>query len=196
MRSHFTKSGTVPGYPSQPLIIATDAAVDPLRHRTGMAYLSTDGAWGLVLRPAETAGGPESEVLACELRAVFYALDRTIPEGPVTVLTDSASAVTYLNAWRHGEERYPPGYAPKLNHRRGISYLAALRRKVHSAPQRYTFQWQRGHEGHPLNEFADSAAKLALRVESGEAGRSEASQLPPSWAQARLKEWGTYQEER
>lgn len=196
MRSHLTKSGTVPGYPSHSLIIATDAAVDQLRNRTGMAYLSTDGAWGFFLRPAETAGSPDSQVLACELRAVFYALDRTLPDGPVTVLTDSADAVAYLHAWQHGEDRYPPGYTPRFNPRRGISYLAALRKKVSGAPQRFTFQWQRGHEGHPLNEFADSAAKLALRTETGDAARSEASQLAPSWAQARLEEWGNYQEER
>lgn len=195
MRNYLTKSGTVPGYPSQNVIIATDAAVDHLRSRAGMAYLSTDGAWGIILRPAETGSTSEVQNLVCELRAVFYALDRQLPEGHITILTDSMNAVAYLENWQHGAEVYPPGYTPKLGHR-GVSYLAALRKKVHSAPQRFTFRWQRGHEGHPLNEFADTAAKLALRAAPGEAGRTEVAQLAPGWAQARLKEWGTYQEER
>ena len=185
-----TKHGTVPGYRPAGLTIATDAAVDPVRRKAGMAYLATDGAWGLVLRPLEGA-----DVLTCELRAVFYALDRPVPDGSITVLTDSQDAVRYLQSWQNGEDCYPPGYVTQTG-RRGVPHLVALRNKVTSAPRRYTFTWTRAHVGHPLNEFADSAAKLAIHIDRGLAGRLEASRLPPGWAQARLEEWGTYQEER
>lgn len=185
MRRYITKSGMVPGYSPSQLVLAADAALNAAGSKTGMAYLGTDGTWGVVLRPVE---GPNLSV--CVLRAVHYALDRELPHNRITVLTDVREAYACLSSWKRGLDLYPGGYSPDKHG----THLIALREKIVSAPRRYAFTLTQAEN--PLTEFTDSAARLAVRLESGLRGRLEVSQQAPRWAKTRLQEWGASQEER
>lgn len=187
MRRYLSKSGTVPGYDPKELVIAADASLNAAGTKAGMAYVGSDGTWGVMLRPIDGA-----TFSVCVLRAVYYALDRDVPQDSITVLTDSREAYACLCAWTRGTVYMPRGYDPRNDGR--ASHVLALREKVVSAPRRFTPQLVQA--GNPLAEFADSAARLAVRADSGLRGRIEVTQQAPRWAQARLQEWGDSQEER
>lgn len=185
MRRYLNRTGTVPGYEPKRLALAADAALNASGNKAGMAYLGSDGAWGVILRPAD---GNHS---VCVLRAVYYALDRDVTQDEITVYTDAREAWAALTAWKRGADYLPRGLDPQHE---GRAHVLALREKVASAPRRFSFLLAQA--GNPLAEYADSAARLAVRAESGLRGRLEVTQQAPRWAQARIQEWGVSQEER
>lgn len=183
-----TKFGSIAGHgPADLVTVASDAAVNPARGLCGIGFLSDDGKFGVLLRPLDERDGHDV-VTVGELRAISYALERVGDAPRVRVLTDSRHAVRFLQGWREGGDVYPEGYGTQT--RMGAApRLVALRERVMRRAGRLDFAWVPGHEGHPLNEFADSAAKLAVRVGSREAQRSDAARLPPLWAATRLADW-------
>jgi hypothetical protein len=110
------------------------------------------------------------------------------PDEPfqAVVHVDSAEALKWLNRWRQGSEELPDGY-PRLRRRGNPSTLVLLQRLVPLHPA-LEFRHVRAHVGDPLNEGADSLARLALRVSRGVVDAAAVRELPARWAAARLAE--------
>lgn len=148
--------------------VATDAAVDPVRNRVGSGFIATSGLYGVAAHPQPRAIVGGDGITVAELRAVWRAVSALI-ESPdarahVTILTDSASALGYLRRWKAGQEIYPGGYQLQVQRSSGNpSSLEQLAEQLRYDGDRYALLKVRGHVGHPLNEAADSLARLGLR---------------------------------
>jgi ribonuclease HI len=160
------------------LVAATDASWK--RPYDGMGYVTSDGRWALRCRVPDHRDptGP-SKVLVSELRAVELLLaDLGTDSRPVTVLVDSASARSFLHRWQAGDvTTMPPGYSLRPRFSGQPPTLARLAQRVAALPHLVVGE-VRAHQGHPLNEAADSLAKIARRkaVEKFDA-RSRAQSL-------------------
>ncbi len=119
------------------------------------------GGWGTILRfgehEKELSGGEAITTNnRMELSAVIAGLSALKEPCKVTVVTDSkyvSDAVTFgwAERWRkNGWKR--AGGAPALNPDLWEELLMLL--KVHTV----TFQWVKGHDGHPENERCDRLA--------------------------------------
>ena len=107
-----------------------------------------------------------------ELTAVIEALRRVPADAPVTVVTDSQYVLKGMTSWVRGWQRRGWRTAtggPVLN-RDLWETLAAL------AGSRVTWEWVRGHDGHPENERADQLARA--HAQAGVAGARRAGSLP------------------
>ncbi len=157
------------------------------------------GGWAAILvadgqRQELSGGAPDTTNNRMELTAVIEALRRVPPAAPVLVVTDSQyvmNGVTrWVAGWRQRGWRTATGQ-PVLN-RDLWEELAAL------AGARVTWEWVRGHAGHPENERADALARAQARAHrrprgtsagpSGPAARQHLPTRPP----ARAGRWPTY----
>ncbi|MFL5320136.1 MAG: ribonuclease H [Myxococcaceae bacterium] len=99
-----------------------------------------------------------------ELRAVLEALDG-LPEGStVEVCSDSRYVVDALSKWIHGWRRrnWKTAEGNDVLNRDLIEAIDARTRGL-----RISWQWVRGHNGHPLNELVDALANSAARGKPG-----------------------------
>lgn len=146
---------------SRDLIAATDASWKGTAG--GYAYVTTDGRWGLRShsRYHLDPTGP-SRALVSELRAVEFLLAAVDAPGlRLTVLVDSAPALGFLAHWRSGDTaRMPRGYSLRP---RGGGPPTLVRLAERISRCQVTFQHVKGHDGHPLNEAADSLSAMARR---------------------------------
>lgn len=119
---------------------------------TGWAWYIDDGAWA--------AGGfPTGTNNIGELTAVAELLDATAAAGePLHILCDSKyvidSCTKWMRGWKHNGWKKKDG-KPVLN--------VELMQRIDAALQgrKVTFQWVKGHAGHPENEAADERARAA-----------------------------------
>jgi ribonuclease HI len=189
MRRRYTLDGAVEPIPGD-LIIAADAAISAETGCIGLAHVATDGTWAMRLRTVKPVLADNA---VYELYAVYYALHKRGLGAPITVLTDSQDAVKFLTSWRNGEEIFPAEYRrhrplfyqPENVPQPRLEDFAVL---VAAHPE-ITYLWQPGHIGHPLNECADSLAKLAMRMGTDNVQPADISALPPQWARARLGDY-------
>lgn len=168
--------------PERKITIATDAAVD--QTKVAMGYLTSHGHYGLSVHPYPDTLSGTARTDVAELRAVMFALNEVFDEEsrpPVRLLTDSRDALSYLTEWRQGGDRMPPGYDTALRSGGTPSTLVILSRKMRRH-QMITARLLKGHAGHPLNETADSLAKLGLRTTRGWNGARQARGLASAWA--------------
>lgn len=98
-----------------------------------------------------------------ELKAVLDLFEATahVPERPLKVLCDSQYVINSLTKWMPGWKK--KGWKksdgkPVLNVELMKELDAALEGRT------YTFEWVKGHSGHPLNEAADSLANAAAQA--------------------------------
>ena len=122
------------------------------------------GGWGAVLE----CGGRERELFGgeaattnnrMELSAAIAALEALDRPAAITVVTDSAYLRDGVSRWIHGWKRNGWRTAdgkPVKNE--------DLWRRLDSAAARHavTWQWVRGHAGHPENERADALAREGM----------------------------------
>ncbi|MGA5598490.1 ribonuclease HI [Streptomyces cellulosae] len=164
------------------LTIATDGACDSTR--VGSGYVSSAGHYGLRGHPYPDDLAEQHRVVVTELRAVHHALERLLNEiprtTPIRVLLDSAEALSLIKEWTKGGDRMPEGYR-QWRYSGNTPTLYLLRNVVTHTPT-LSFRHQRGHVGHPLNEAADSLAKLALRYSRGMVEMEAVRRLAPQWA--------------
>ncbi|MFI6759387.1 RNase H family protein [Micromonospora sp. NPDC050417] len=158
-------TGVVRAPAGLPSVIATDGsaskrAVRKVGYLTGFGWLSSTGGWGVGYCPQPTAIAGVDRAAVAELRAVSHAITTLLPAGPVTVLLDSQSAISYLNDWARGHLRMPEGY---LGSAWRVPMLTRLAELVAAHPTNLRVRWVRGHAGHVLNECADSLALLGRR---------------------------------
>lgn len=132
------------------------------------SYLATNGMWGLgtSIVPGNVVGGdvrPDgsdpARTLQAELRAIANAVQAIGRDHPLLLLCDSKSALGYLALWRDGHDVMPGGYNMERSGGR-LSTLARLARTIRENPE-ISWEWVRGHAGHPLNEGADALAKIS-----------------------------------
>lgn len=151
--------------PASPVILATDASNHPAA--ISMGWVSSTGQYGVKANKYPRSVSRQDRITVAELRAIEYALRhvRTCTDAPVHVLADSKSALSYLDKWANGTSPMPNGYsvARKAGKTPALLSLADRVRRMVAAG---TLSWEHvhGHRGHPLNEGADSLAKLGLRT--------------------------------
>lgn len=124
------------------------------------------GGWGAVIRSGarerELSGG---ETLTTnnrmELTAAIEALNALKRPCAVTLSTDSRYVMDGLTKWIHGWQKNgwrTAAKQPVKNADLWQALLAAVK------PHRITWQWVKGHAGHPENERADVLASDAAVV--------------------------------
>ncbi|MGV9322138.1 RNase H family protein [Streptomyces sp. NPDC003660] len=174
------------------LIVATDGSCDQARAASG--YVSNAGHYGLRGHGYPDDLAEQHRVVVTELRAMHYALERILSGSnarkPIRVLCDSQEALQLVKEWRSGSDRMPEGYRPwRFSGNKPTLYQ--LHDIITHTPT-LSFRHQRGHVGHPLNEAADSLAKLALRFSKGGLERAAVEELAPRWAERAVSDFSTY----
>ena len=131
------------------------------------------GGWGVllqakngdtVLKERDLKGGEaETTNNRMELLAAINALESLGRPTPITVVTDSAYVKNGVTGWIHDWKRNGWKTAAKKPVKN-----ADLWQRLDAAQARHqvTWQWVKGHAGHPENERADELA----RAEEGSAG--------------------------
>lgn len=122
----------------------------------GAILIAREGA--TILRERELCGGePLTTNNRMELMAAIAALEALDRPSAITVVTDSAYVKDGITTWIHGWKRN--GWQ-----RKGGLKNADLWQRLDAATARHTITWEwvRGHAGHPENERADALARAAL----------------------------------
>ena len=127
------------------------------------------GGWGVLLRAVEgeavlkerelRGGEAETTNNRMELMAAIAALEALERPSAITVVTDSAYVKNGVTAWIHGWKRNgwkTSGKSPVKN--------AELWQRLDAARLRHdvTWEWVKGHAGHPENERADALAREGM----------------------------------
>jgi len=149
-------------------------------------YAYTDGAcsgnpgpggWGVVfeavedgevVRSRELSGGEaETTNNRMELMAAIMALETLARPSAITVVTDSSYLRDGITGWIHSWKRNGWKTAAKKPVKN-----AELWQRLDAAQARHdvTWEWVRGHAGHPQNERADALARAEIRALKGAAG--------------------------
>lgn len=185
---HF--DGAVKAVSRTPVVLATDASV--AGDKVGTGYLATTGETGLRAHTyPHHLTAPRVRVVVTELRAVYWGLRRIFaaqPGHPVEVRVDNLDALELLHEWQRGGCRMPDGYETRLRSQGRRPSLVKLQMYAEYTPG-LTFVHEKAHVGNPLNEAADSLAKLGLRSVRGMVPAAEIPRLVPLWASGALAEY-------
>ncbi len=127
------------------------------------------GGWGALLiaregeavvKERELKGGEaETTNNRMELMAAIFALEALARPSTLTVVTDSAYVKGGITAWLHGWKRN--GW--RTSTRKPVKN-EDLWRRLDDAAARHdvTWEWVKGHAGHPENERADELARAGM----------------------------------
>ena len=127
------------------------------------------GGWGALLRAMdgdvvvkerELAGGePETTNNRMELLAAIHALEALDRPTAITVITDSAYVKNGVTEWIFGWKKN--GW--KTSARKPVKNVE-LWQRLDEAQARHdvTWEWVKGHAGHPENERADALARSGM----------------------------------
>lgn len=127
------------------------------------------GGWGVLLRATnngdivkerELSGGEaETTNNQMELMAAIMALETLERASKITVVTDSAYVKNGVTGWIHGWKRN--GW--KTSSKKAVKNVE-LWQRLDAAQARHdvTWEWVKGHAGHPENEKADELARAGM----------------------------------
>ena len=127
------------------------------------------GGWGVllqakdgetILKERELKGGEaETTNNRMELLAAINALEALARDTAITVVTDSAYVKNGVTGWIHGWKRN--GW--KTSSRKPVKNVE-LWQRLDDAQARHqvTWEWVKGHAGHPENERADELARAGM----------------------------------
>ena len=134
-------------------VAATDGSALGNPGPGGWAWVTEDGRHAC-------AGARHSTNNRMELRAVYELLRATSPDEPLTIQTDSVYVVNIFTKWLAGWRTR----GMKTSSRKPVENTDLIE-PIDSllAGRQVTFEWVRGHAGHPLNERADALANGAAR---------------------------------
>lgn len=128
------------------------------------------GGWGVLLqakdgetivKERELKGGEaETTNNRMELLAAINALEALARDTAITVVTDSAYVKNGVTSWIHGWKRN--GW--KTSSRKPVKNVE-LWQRLDDARARHnvTWEWVKGHAGHPENERADELARAGMK---------------------------------
>ena len=121
------------------------------------------GGWGAILRMGaqerELSGGDSQTTNnRMEMMAVIEALNALTRPCAVTLSTDSRYVMDGLTKWIHGWQRNGWKTADKKPVKNADLWQALLDA---AKPHDISWQWVKGHAGHPENERADALASDA-----------------------------------
>ncbi|PZP17247.1 MAG: ribonuclease HI [Sphingomonas hengshuiensis] len=121
------------------------------------------GGWGAVLRMGMTekelsGGEPLTTNNRMEMTAVVEALGALKRPCAVTLCTDSRYVIDGVTKWVPGWQRNGWRTADKKAVKNADLWQAIM---LAAKPHRITWQWVKGHAGHPGNERADTLASDA-----------------------------------
>ena len=114
-----------------------------------------------VLKERELSGGaPETTNNQMELMAAIMALETLERASVVTVVTDSAYVKNGVTGWIHGWKRN--GW--RTSNKKPVKNVE-LWQRLDAAQARHsvTWEWVKGHAGHPENEKADELARAGMK---------------------------------
>lgn len=123
------------------------------------------GGWAAIVDEAGsrrelTGAEPQTTNNRMELMAIIKGLASVEQPSIVRVVTDSQYVVKGMQSWIHGWRRKgwkTASGAPVKNR----DLWEELDRRA--SPHRVSWEWVRGHDGHPENERADTLAREAIR---------------------------------
>jgi len=144
-------------------------------HDDDTVMLATDGAcsgnpgpggWGALLRyrgsERELSGAePHTTNNRMELMAVIAGLEALTRPCPVRIVTDSEYVMKGITQWLDGWKRN--GWKTS---RKGAVKNVDLWQRLEAAlgAHQVTWEWVRGHVGHPDNERVDALARAAIKA--------------------------------
>ena len=129
------------------------------------------GGWGVVLqainageivKERELSGGAgETTNNQMELMAAISALETLDRASTITVVTDSSYVKDGVSTWIHGWKRNGWKTAAKKPVKN-----VELWQRLDAAQARHnvTWEWVKGHAGHPENERADALARAGMET--------------------------------
>ncbi|NKX43004.1 ribonuclease HI [Roseicyclus persicicus] len=128
------------------------------------------GGWGAllqakdgetVLKERELNGGEaDTTNNRMELLAAIAALEALERPSAITIVTDSAYVKNGVTGWIHGWKRN--GWRTSTN--KPVKNEDLWRRLEQAqARHRVTWEWVKGHAGHPENERADALARAGMK---------------------------------
>ena len=131
------------------------------------------GGWGALLRMGrhekEICGAePETTNNRMEMTAALKALGALIEPCEVTLYTDSKYLIDGMTKWIHGWKKKGWVNASKKPVRNADLWHELIEA---ASPHRISWQWVKGHSGHPENERVDKLASDAAE-EIARAGAS------------------------
>jgi len=144
------------------------------------------GGWGAVLqarngetvvKERELAGGaPETTNNRMELMAAIQALETLERPSAITIVTDSAYLRDGITKWIHGWKRNGWQTAAKKPVKNDDLWRRLDAAQAH---HRVTWDWVKGHAGHPENERADKLARGWIKTfkAAGRAGQGRARRI-------------------
>jgi ribonuclease HI len=127
------------------------------------------GGWGALLRATEgdeivkerelSGGEALTTNNRMELLAAIHALETLAKPSQITIITDSAYVKNGVTGWIHGWKRN--GW--KTANRKPVKNVE-LWQRLDEAQARHdvTWEWVKGHAGHPENERADELARAGM----------------------------------
>jgi len=127
------------------------------------------GGWGVVMRAVnggrivkerELSGGePATTNNRMELMAAISALEALTRPSAITITTDSAYVKNGVTGWIHGWKRN--GW--RTADRKPVKNVDLWQRlEAAAAAHQVTWEWIKGHAGHPENERADELARAGM----------------------------------
>ncbi|MFD1341009.1 ribonuclease HI [Litorisediminicola beolgyonensis] len=135
------------------------------------------GGWGVLLRAVDgdeivkerelKGGEAETTNNRMELLAAINALESLSRASQITVVTDSAYVKNGVTSWIHGWKRNGWKTASKKPVKNDELWK---RLDEAQARHRVTWEWVKGHDGHPENERADELARAGMAPFKSKAG--------------------------
>ncbi len=119
---------------------------------------ATDG--DTILKERELKGGEaETTNNRMELLAAIHALESLTRPSEITIVTDSAYVKNGVTSWIHGWKRN--GW--RTSSKKPVKNVELWQRLDEAqASHSVTWEWVKGHAGHPENERADELARAGM----------------------------------
>lgn len=142
----------------EPVTVATDGSVRG--EHAGFAWLTCTAHYGMAGYRSVPKIVGKQPVLVAELLAIGDAV-RELTRRHLSIVSDSQDAVAVVQRWKRGHDVMPIDYPAG-------GFLQAARQQIRAERDRIDVRWAPGHRGEPLNEGADTLARLASRYRRGD----------------------------
>lgn len=140
------------------LIAATDGSALESRGAAGWAWFIDSDNW-------DAGGLRHGTAQQAELLAILFLLQATPPHVPLHILSDSTYAISACTRWRFNWRKRD--WVPTSNKK--VVNLNVMKDLDEELTGRLvTFEWIKGHSGHPMNSQADMmCGHASLAVQRG-----------------------------